>query len=178
MKNEVKVRRQKKQSRRQFLWELGMGLAGLMGISKLVKAMTVELKPNVIAIPPVVPCIGGVACVPPAQPFYHCPALYNCGFGFQCGPSWLGDFECQNGFDCLGGGYPNVQFKCIGSEPGTQFECNIIFSCNGHPTYGLNAFWCDPGDFWCNLGPPNQYFCNAAPGGGYVQPPTGCKPLL
>lgn len=168
-----KQRKQEKQSRRQFLWQFGTGLAGLTGLLKLAKAMAADQRPNVAAIPaPVPPCVGGVICAAPMAPFFHCGAAFVCIGGFTCGPSWLGDFECQNDFDCQqppGGG----QFKCSGSEPGNQFECSVSFDCNG-----ANPFWCDPGDFWCNPGPPNQYFCNGVPGGGYVQPPVGCTPLL
>lgn len=166
-----KQRDQGKQSRRQFLWKVGAGLAGLTGLSKLVQAMAADQKPHAVAVP-IPPCMAGVTCAPPG-PSFHCPALFSCIGGFQCGPSWLGDFECQNDFDCQTPPGAGGQFKCVGSEPGNQFECFISFDCNG-----ANPFWCDPGDFWCNPGPPNQYFCNGAPGGGYVQPPTGCKPLL
>lgn len=165
---------QEKQSRRQFLWKLGMGIAGLAGLSKLAKTMAAaqELNPAAVAIVaiPVLPCVGGWSCSPPAYPAFHCPMLYDCIGGFDCGPSWLGDFQCQNGFDCQTPTGGVGQFKCIGSEPGTQFQCYNAFNCNG-----LNPFWCDPGDFHCN---PGQYFCNGVPGGGYTQPITGCKPLL
>lgn len=159
-----KKEEQEKQSRRQFLWQVGAGLVGLMGLSRLTKAMAVSQQTRADALAAVpIPC--GVVCA--TNPF-HCPAAFVCT-GFHCGPSFLGDFECQNDFDCQPGG----NFKCLGSEPGNQFECFISFDCNGPAT-----FWCDPGDFWCNPGPPNQYFCNGVPGAGYTQPPVGCKPLL
>lgn len=171
MQDEQRREEQEKQSRRQFLWKVGVGLAGLMGLSRLTKAMVASQQTRAIA-PAAVPFpiafpIGGI-CAAPTNPFFHCNAAFVCT-GFQCGPSFLGDFECRNDFDCQPGG----NFKCLGSEPGNQFECFVSFDCNGPAT-----FWCDPGDFWCDPGPPNQYFCNGVPGAGYTQPPTGCKPLL
>lgn len=134
-----------KESRRKFLWQVGSGLAGLVGLSKLTKAMS-EQEATVLSDEPcsVVPwecelkytCdkFGGITCA----------NRFNCVSTFTCGPTLTGDFKCEQlEFSC-------GSFECKGSEPGAQFHCLANFNY-------CNTFNCDPGDFSCKVG--KHYKC-------------------
>lgn len=136
-----------KSNRRKFLWQIGSGLAGLTELSKLAKAVveqeitTASNKPC-STVPwdcaPSYTCdhFRGIACV----------NRFNCVSTFKCGPTWFGDFKCEQlEFSCGG-------FECttyIG-EPGAQFHCNANFNY-------CSSFECDLGDFKCEVG--KHYHC-------------------
>ncbi len=136
-----------KKGRRKFLWQIGSGLAGLTGLSKLAKAMSVQESVTTSDEP--------CSSVPwQCAPRYTCDALggitcqnrFNCVSEFDCGPTWTGDFKCEQlEFSC---GF----FECVtyGGEPGAQFHCLANFSY-------CDTFNCDPGDFSCKI--PEHYRC-------------------
>lgn len=141
-------RKERKESRRKFLWQMGMGLAGFTGLSKLAKAMTG--KPQPLAIPRCIPdepveCADtqGYSCNQ-GEFWYHCHNSFTCPQQFTCGGSWTGDFKCyQEAFTCN-------EFNCNGSESGFQFFCETQFGCV--------IFNCDPGDHAC---PGGEFTCGS-----------------
>lgn len=136
-----------KSDRRKFLWQVGSGLVGLTGFSKLAKAMVEQETATTSNEPcssvpwecaPKYTCdrLGGIACV----------NRFNCVSTFKCGPTWFGDFKCEQlEFSC-------GRFDCTtyGGEPGAQFHCTANFSY-------CNDFNCNPGDFSCQVG--RSYHC-------------------
>lgn len=136
-----------KESRRKFLWQVGGGLAGLTGLLKLAKAMSAQesvatLEEPCSTVPWDCPTsytcdkLGGIAC----------QNKFNCITTFTCGPTWFGDFKCEQlEFSC-----GSFECKTYGGEPGAQFHCLANFNY-------CNSFECDPGDFSCEI--PKHYKC-------------------
>jgi hypothetical protein len=138
-----------KEGRRKFLWQVGGLIAGLTGLSRLARAMS----SNDAAVSSDEPCsvvpwncnnnytcdqFGGITC----------QNGFNCVSTFTCGPTWFGDFKCEQlEFSC-------GNFQCItyGGEPGAQFHCLARFA-------NCNIFKCDPGDFSCEEG--KHYSCSS-----------------
>lgn len=152
-----------RESRRQFLHQMGTLLAGATGLLKLASAMSEEVGTFALPRCPGMPSVTcqGFTC-DQAQLQYHCTNDFTCS-PFICEPSWSGDFNCQlspdgNTFTCID------LFHCVGSEPGAQFTCEdgVTFDCRSAP----QPFYCDHGDFNC----AGIYNCNGNPGGGYTMP--------
>ena len=137
--------REGKQSRRVFLWQVGAGLVGLTGLSRLAKAMTF---PQPLAIPrcpdPNIPVVcdstGQPYTCDQAQLYYHCYNSFTCVNDFTCGGSANGDFQCENEpFTC------QTHFRCMGAEPGVDYTCD-----SGSFTCGGQVFECQITDFACS----------------------------
>ena len=138
-----------RKSRRAFLWQLGVGLVGFTGLSRLAEAMTF---PQPLAIPrcsnPTIP----VEC-DSEQPFncdqaqidYNCYNSFTCNTNFTCGPNFTGDFDCDNEpFSC-------GNFTCTGAESGVDYTCDSpSFTCGGE------HFDCQATDFACT----QNFTCN------------------
>ena len=139
-----------KKGRRKFLWQVVGGIAGLTGLSRLAKAMS----SNDAAVSSDEPC----SVVPwRCSPEYTCNQFrgiscqnaFNCVSTFTCGPSWFGDFKCEQlEFSC-----GNFQCLTYGGEPGAQFHCLARFA-------NCNIFKCDPGDFSCEK--DKHYICSSS----------------
>ncbi len=139
--------------------------AGLMGLSRLAKAMVGDIAPLQTARPVCDPQ-AGVEHKCDLGPNYSCgiPGFlcddsrpYECVNQFHCG-SWVGDFTCrhkftcENGFDCSGSG-PGPEFTCEGQSP----EVGGYFACNPYGQFTCSDFFC-PQEFTC----PNNYNCGDA----------------
>lgn len=135
-----------KKGRRIFLWQVGAGLLGLTGLSRLAKAMTA---PRPLFIPrcpdpdiPVV-CDQDPFTCDQAQQFYTCYNSFTCEPKFVCGGSFSGDFNCEKEpFSCR-------IFTCQGADYGVDFTCKPSYSCGG------TDFQCERTDFTC----PQNFTC-------------------
>lgn len=139
----MEKKQEEKKSRRAFLWQVGAGLVGLTGLSRLAKAMTA---PQPFAIPrcpdPDIPVFCDSSdpfTCDQAQLDYNCYNSFTCITNFTCGGSATGDFDCENEtFTCH-------NFTCTGAEPGVDYTCDRGFICGG------TDFNCQRTDFACSL---------------------------
>lgn len=169
-------------NRREFVKRAGVGLGGLVGLERLVKALAGE-PAYATTICPASPtttpgysvcesnnnnvhCYGVESGTPPA---YRCDGNYLCNSNFTCEDftcfqNGNGDFECHSTFDCAIN-QDGSQFQCDGNDLfGYQFKCTTPFSCfpSGEGTR-TQRFWCD--DFYCQEG---QFHCYGKYGEGCV----------
>lgn len=154
--------------RRQFL-QLAWISGGLLGITKLARALAGESAPSVTSAcieeasgtaiscgerdfkcPSNYSCDNGHTCE--GGKSYECQNTFNCTRGHLCKPN-PGDFDCFNSFRCPGSGY---RFTCSGTD-GTTGDDNYQFTChNGFTDQARNGcednneFLCD--DFSCRSG--------------------------
>ena len=160
--------------RREFMKVTGIGIAGLMGLERLIRVMAgqptpAEVEVCVVSTDIVVTCGQGFSC--PNQfscqnngnnvtcggvnqrgynfscTNYQCNSNFKCN-DFQCLQGSSGDFDCRNSFECAKN-EPGAQFSCDGTDLiGAQFNCHNQFTC--YDGGGRQRVWCE--DFWCNSG--------------------------
>lgn len=162
--------------RREFVKALGIGLSGLAGFERLIRAMSGQPSLSAIAICAISQLnVGssGFNCLD-----FYCRSNFNCGsdnnsvscngvyekeynfgctnfqcqsgftcYDFQCKQGASGDFDCHNTFECARQ-QSYAQFSCDGSDSfNAQFNCHQLFTCYG----GVGQrVWCE--DFWCDQG--------------------------
>lgn len=158
--------------RREFMKVAGFGLTGLVGLERLVKAMSGEPDQAQEAIEPIACAASAtsghveVVCQPenrnvtctgvnPSGPGFYCDN-YVCNANFKCEDftcyeKGIGDFNCNNGFQCPTN--KRAQFHCQGGDFITdQFNCYAYFTCNpggSDERFFCNDFHCAEGNFTC-----------------------------
>ncbi len=125
--------------RREFMRLVNLGIGGLVGLERLVRAMAGD--PACAGTPcdgqgtdhkcyQTFSCdVSGVTCSGNRDPSYafgckdyECTAGFTCS-DYVCKESWDSDFNCTSGFTCKN---PNngQRFNCQGSDPlDAQFNC-------------------------------------------------------
>lgn len=125
--------------RREFMRTLSFGTAGLLGLERLIRAMTGQPLPasEICSASEVI-----YACLSPVEPLNAVSSSHGCSANFNCS-----NFQCKKNFNC-GGGNNGVtcgdvdtlsyNFGC------TNFQCQSNFNC-----YDVQCRQGTAGDFDC-----------------------------
>ncbi len=147
--------------RREFVKGIGVGLSGLVGLERLMRALSGD------------PAYAQTRCYVD----YSCDSsLVKCGYdraygyGFTCegGYDCTTNFKC-NDFACIdtserdGFGCKGASFRCPGgSQSGQRFDCHGVdythnqfycrtnFYCEPHGRFGCDDFYCEEGNYFCS----------------------------
>jgi len=147
--------------RREFMKAVGVGLSGLIGLERLVKAISgdpayarANCYVNYTCKNGIVSCgydsrYGyGFEC----RGGYECNAQFKCA-DFGCIDETEGDgFGCKGvGFQCPGGSNSGQRFDCQGSDYShAQFYCQVNFYCQPKDRFGCDDFKCEEGNYHCS----------------------------
>lgn len=166
--------------RREFMKVTVVGLSGLVGLERLIKALSGQ--------PASAIACGTQSASPQGCPTQFTCSGYSCKNDFSCGgnninvscdgidPSgynfscenfqcentftcrdvecrqaaW-GDFDCRNTFDCSKGTDDYAQFSCDGTDDIGGAQFNCHNRFRCNPDdHSGQEFWCE--DFWCDTG--------------------------
>ena len=150
--------------RRKFMKYAGIGLEGLIGMERLVKAIAGNLTNEEGILASCDDSGGdhicrsrdhfrcdpnGVTCSGAKEDGYMFECKnYECAnapftcWDYRCRESLSGDFNCYNDFTCMGG-VEGGQFYCEGRDPfNAQFNCNPNFDCDLPEKFRCDDVWC------------------------------------
>lgn len=150
--------------RREFMKTMGVGLGGLVGLERLVKAIAGDpayaaqncngqtpnehlCRNDYQCRPQGVHCRGNVS---PGYNFectgYECSSSFTCS-DYGCLEALIPDFYCKAGFTC-DNPQNGQRFDCQGSDPfgfGDQFNCRSTFTCKPGERFACTDFHCSGG---------------------------------
>lgn len=146
--------------RREFMKVVGMGLGGLVGLERLISAMSGDpAYAQGICYVSYSCSSTSVSCGYDPQYGYgfFCEGGYDCTSNFTCRDFGCLDASEQDGFGCKGskfecpmGSGTGQTFDCQGVDwTHDQFYCRTNFTCNPGTRFSCDDFKCEEGNFIC-----------------------------